>query len=130
MIAKTLILVSTVASISQIPAQEEAPDFAHDLAIQVEEVEALDKEASQKILEQVGEMVGKPTDFIGGIELYVGKAMPRNSKEMVKAWFARVPLGEPAAGGRVCLGMDMEGTILGVGVWGTEDFDTDETPRK
>ena len=48
---------------------------------------------------------------------------------MVRAWFARVPLGNPVASARIALAMDMEGEIIATGVWGNEDFDRDETGR-
>ncbi len=129
MIAKTLILLTALLYSNSIVIDREQPDFAKDLGIKVDKVEPLDKEISTEILERVSKLVGKLPEFIAGIELFKGRAQVRRSNEMVRAWFARVPMGDPVAGARVCLAMDMAGEILGVGVWGSEDFDADEHGR-
>ncbi|MHC5065969.1 MAG: hypothetical protein ACYTG5_18570, partial [Planctomycetota bacterium] len=128
MITKTLTVLSALL-LSSMNLEGEQPDFAKDLAIEVDKVEPLGKEVSAEILDKVGELVGKPAEYIAGIELFKGRAFSGRSKEMVRAWFARVPLGGPVAGARIALAMDMEGEIIATGVWGNEDFDTDATGR-
>lgn len=128
MIMRTLALPIVLLTGFGLNAQQAIPDFGHDLSREVSDLEPLELKPSKKQLREVAEMVSKPPAFIAGIELYQGKIKPRKGG-MVDAWFAMVPLAKPVEGARLMLAMDAEDTIQAVGVWGSEDFDSDPTQR-
>ncbi len=128
MTAKLIAIVFALIATTLANAQDTVPDFGHDLSREVSEVEPLGLEPSKQQLREVADMVGKPPAFIAGIRLYRGKIKARKGG-MVDAWLAMIPLGKPIRSARLALAMDAEDTIQAVGVWGTEDFDSDPIER-
>ena len=104
---------------------EDPPDFAHDIGLPAAELVRMDP-APKELMKTVSKRIGEKASFLEELRLYRGKTEFRGAR--VTARFAELRLRDHD-GVRVVLCVDDGGNVIGAGLWGGDEVDTDPSVR-